>query len=578
MDTRELLMHLEKLENGLDSFSFTELKSNEASKLKKSFESFKNGLEEKVFGLPSDPIALPENTDAIATATPRERALVAEVSHEIRTPLNGIIGFLDLLKETSLTQEQMKLTTAMDAASKNLLELINEILEFSKLASGQEKFECVPFNIFNLVNEIAFLSKTLINEKEVQFHLNFDNNIPSILLGDPSKLSQVLLNLTGNAVKFVEKGEIRLAVNLKEINNKRAFLEFVISDTGIGIASEELKSIFDTYRQTATANAINYGGSGLGLSIVKEIIDKQNGCIAVSSALGTGTTFNVILPFKRTQISKTESGKDTPTTANPILKDKNILVVEDDPITQRLMETRLRQWGGHSYITDNAFEAIRLLEKERIDLVLLDMRLPAWDGMEIAEKIRKTFPPEVLPIIALSADVQRYENWANQKTLINDFILKPYTSEELAKKMQENIKKTIPRQDKQPATISAQKDIPSDTLVNLGPIFKECLGQKALLEELLRLFEQNILEFVGKTKMHLQSRNFQGIGFAAHKIKASLKMLRVHSLLQITEEIAAECKGNGNYDRINTLFEAFLTAYPKVEIAITREASRIKNQ
>lgn len=570
-------MHLEKLEHGLDHFSFSELKSNEASKLKKSFESFKSGLEEKVFGVPSDSMES-QDSNRITTASSRERSLVAEVSHEIRTPLNGIIGFLELLKETSLTQEQMKLTTAMDTASKNLLELINEILEFSKLASGQEKFERVPFNIRNLVNEIAFLSKTLINGKEVQFRMNFDDKIPDVLLGDPSKLSQVLLNLTGNAVKFVEKGEIRLEVTLKEENTKRVFLEFVIADTGIGIASEELKCIFDTYRQTSATIGHNYGGSGLGLSIVKEIIDKQNGCIGVSSALGAGTTFRVILPFKRTQMSQTDNTEAKQSSADHHITGKTILVVEDDPITQKLLETRLHQWGCDAFMTDNAFEAIHLLEKQEIDLILLDMRLPGWDGMEIAEKIRKTFPREVLPIIALSADVQHYENRADQGMLLNDFILKPYTSEELAEKIQQHTKKSSQRQSNPKGTAPEAKEIQPDALVNLAPIFKECLEQKALLEELLRLFEQNILEFVGKTKMHLQSRNLQGIGFAAHKIKASLKMLRAHSLLDITEEIAVECKGNGNYDHLNALFEAFLTEYPRVETAISQEANRIKNQ
>ncbi len=571
-------MHLEKLESGLDSFSFSELKSNEASALKKTFESFKNGLEEKVFGTVTNRAKALQDANEIMAASAQERSLIARVSHEIRTPLNGIVGFLDLLKETPLTQEQLELTKAMDSASNNLIELINEILEFSKLASGQEKFESVPFNISNVVNEIAFLSKTLINEKDVEFFMHYDENIPNVLLGDPSKLSQVLLNLAGNAVKFVEKGEIRLEVNLKEANSKRVFLEFVISDTGIGIANDDLKFIFDTYRQADATVKHNYGGSGLGLSIVKEIIEKQNGCIAVSSALGTGTTFRVVLPFKRTRIAKAERKT---TDRIPVVHDlggKSILVIEDDPLTQKLMETRLQQWGCHSYITDNAFEAIQLLERQKIDLILLDMHLPGWDGMEIAEKIRKSYSSQALPIIALSADIQLYENRTKHGAFINDFILKPYTSEELAEKIRQHTKEK--KRTVTTVTNSGQFQKSADqkaTLVDLTSIFKECLGETALLEELLHLFEQNILEFIGKTKMHLQSRNYQGIGFAAHKIKASLKMLRAFSLLDISEEIAFECKGNSSYNRLNTLFEAFLTEYPKVETAIEQEMNRLKN-
>ncbi len=565
-------MHLEKLESGLDSFSFSELKSNEASALKKSFESFKNGLEEKVFGTDPNTIDKHQEIKDSSNASVQERSFVAKVSHEIRTPLNGIIGFLDLLKETSLTPKQMELIKAMDSASTNLIELINEILEFSKLASGQEKFESVPFNIANVVNEIAFLSKTLINEKDVAFVMHYDENIPKLLLGDPSKLSQVLLNLTGNAVKFVEKGEIRLEVNLKEATRKKVFLEFVISDTGIGIANEDLKTIFDTYRQVDATVKHNYGGSGLGLSIVKEIIEKQNGCIAVSSGLGSGTTFKVVLPFRRTQIGKTERVVTDPSPVTHKLEGKSILVIEDDPLTQKLMETRLRQWGCGSFITDNAFEAIQLLERQKIDVILLDMHLPGWDGMEIAEKIRKNYTPERLPIIALSADIHLYEKRATYGTLINDFILKPYTSDVLAEKIDQNTK-----ENKDNGTSIENTAYPFGNLVNLNPILKECLGKTALLDELLQLFEKNILEFVGKTRMHLQSHNYQGIGFAAHKIKASLKMLCAYSLLAISEEIAEECKGNSNHNRLNTLFEAFLAEYPKVEIAIREEMNRLKN-
>ncbi len=571
-------MHLEKLESGLDSFSFSELKSKEASALKKSFEAFKNGLEEKVFGPDPHTIHKQREMEDSVNASGRERSFVAKVSHEIRTPLNGVVGFLDLLKETSLTPKQMELINAMDSASHNLIELINEILEFSKLASGQEKFESVPFNISNVVNEIGFLSKTLINEKDVEFVMHYDENIPNVLLGDPSKLSQVLLNLTGNAVKFVEKGEIRLEVNLKEATRKKVFLEFVISDTGIGIANENLKFIFDTYRQVDATAKHNYGGSGLGLSIVKEIIEKQNGCIAVSSALGSGTTFRVVLPFKRTQMAKTERAVTDRLQVTHKIEGKRILVVEDDPLTQKLMETRLRQWGCRSFITDNAFEAIQLLEKRKIDLILLDMHLPGWDGMEIAKKIRENYTPHQLPIIALSADIHLYERRTTYEALINDFILKPYTSEVLVEKIAQNTKKNGAITTTVGNAGQFQKAAyPLGNLVDLNPIFKECLEKTALLDELLQLFEQNILEFIGKTKMHLQSHNYQGIGFAAHKIKASLKMLRAYSLLAISEEIEEECKGNGNHNQLNTLFEAFLVEYPKVEIAIGQEMNRLKN-
>lgn len=575
LDTRELLTHLEKLEYGLDSFSFSELKGDEASKLKRSFESFKNGLEEKVFGLPPEYATKKDRVEHQDQAN-HESHLIANVSHEIRTPLNGVIGFLDLLKETSLTSKQNHLVNAIDSASKNLLGVINQLLEFSALASGHEKLENVSFNLSNLVNEVAFLCKTLIKGEQVKLLVNYDENIPRYLLGDPSKLSQVLLNLMGNAVKFVEKGEIRLEVSLKEEKNKKVFLEFVISDTGIGIANEHLKHIFETYRQAEPSTKLKYGGSGLGLSIVKEIIDKQHGCMAVSSTLGVGTTFKVILPFGKDP-SRSTMKVDRQKEASIDVSGKSILVFEDDVLTQKLMENRLEQWGCKAYITENGPFGLQILENHPIDLILLDMHLPGMNGFEIVKQIRNNEKIKSIPLIVLSGDAYTKQEEDFNALKIDDFILKPYNANELLEKIHSNSKK-MEHQMKIPSPQEEQKGNDSLRIVNLHPIMEECSGKIELLDELVRLFEQNILEFIGKTKMHLQSRNTQGVGFATHKIKSSLKMLHVEGLIAICEGMLLECRTSNNLDHLNTLFEEFVTEYPKVEMAISLELNRIKHK
>ena len=579
LDTRELLTQLEKLEFGLDNFSFTELKSAEASKLKESFAAFKNGLEEKVFGLP-----ITEEHQSFTGINEeqlsQETQLIANVSHEIRTPLNGIVGFLDLMKETDLNSRQRQLLNAMDSASKNLLGVINQLLEFSALASGHEKFERVPFNLSNLFNEVAFLCKTLINDANVKLIVNFDENIPNSLIGDPSKLSQVLLNLVGNAIKFVEKGEIRLQVNLKENKRNKVFLEFVVSDTGIGIANEHLKHIFETYRQAEPSTKVKYGGNGLGLSIVKEIIEQQHGCMAVSSQLGVGTTFKVILPYEKKGTEYPTHSREvqhTSSKANDFdISGNTILVLEDDILNQRLMENRLEQWGCTSHITANGLEGLKLLEDHPIDLILLDMHLPDMNGFEIVKHIRRNEKLRYLPIIVLSGDA--YTKQQNQfiELGINDFMLKPYNALNLLEKIHINLKSVCNTSNMQLKESVAQVDDSKPKLVDLKPILNECLGKTELLDELVLLFEQNILEFIGKTKMHLQSRNIQGVGFAAHKIKSSLKMLHADVLIKIAEEMILECRTSNNLAFLKILFEEFVTEYPKVEMAIKAELNRIK--
>ena len=572
MDTRELLTQLERLEFGLDSFSFSELNGVEASQLKKTFEAFKSGLEEKVFGESRiKPIPI-KTIEQVSTSTD-EGKLIANVSHEIRTPLNGIVGFLELLKETDLTQQQLQLVNAMDSASKNLLNLINELLEFSSLAAGHEKFEKVPFNLENLVNEMKFLCQTLINDKSVNLTVKYDESIPKLLIGDPSKLSQVLLNLLGNAIKFVDKGDILLEVKLKRENNKKVYLEFVVADTGIGIANENLKHIFKSYQQAEPNTKMKYGGSGLGLSIVKEIIDKQHGCLAVSSTIGEGTTFRVILPYERTLEAKPEG--DAKPESNVDVSGTSILVIEDDILTQTLMRNRLDDWGCSTIISNDAFDAFQQLENHHVDLILLDMHLPGMNGLDFVHRLRQHPKFKPLPIIVLSGDV--YSNVTEEfiKLNISDFILKPYESNELLERIHKNVtKKTSSLENKMTAPIDNCVDTPK--IMDLRPILTECMGKTDLLDELIRLFKQNVLEFIGKTKMHLQAGNIQGVGFAAHKIKSSLKMLHAESLGRISEQIISECRNGNDAKLIKSLFDSFVDRYPAVETAIDLELNRIK--
>ena len=572
LNTRELLSHLSKLETGLDNFSFTELNSKEAQKLKQSFETFKTGLEEKVFGEPESAAA------KSARPSEAETTLVANVSHEIRTPLNGILGFIELLRETELDVEQQQLVNAMGTASNHLMDIINELLEFSKLAAGRETFEQVPFHLVNLVKEVTFLCQTLITESQVKLKVEIDENIPNHLIGDPSKLSQILLNLMGNAIKFVKEGEVRLNIRIKGNEKQRTYLEFEVSDTGIGIANDQLKRIFESYQLAEDDTFAKYGGSGLGLSIVKEIVEKQQGCIAVKSTLGVGTTFQVILPFGKTKEMTTES---VPPVAKPNLDPKSIrgariLVFEDNTMNQKLMYNRLKNWGCKSYITENGIYGLKLLENHPIDLVLMDLRMPGMNGLEITKRIRESHIARVrnIPIIAVSADFSLNDQKHCRQWGINDFILKPYDSEELQLMIANHMAQSVTQHLGFNETAATSQRYP---LINLDPIEKECLGQIELLEELVRLFKQNMLEFIGNVKLHIDGRNIQGIGFAAHKIKSSLKMMEAKSLSELCEQLSEECKDGGDFQVLKNLYLEFVEAYPQVEQLLDQEMEKRKS-
>ncbi|WP_394972017.1 ATP-binding protein [uncultured Croceitalea sp.] len=583
MNTKELLTQLSKIEDGLNQFSFEELSVLEASNLKKSFESFKNGLEEKVFGeRDTETIIVSSTNEVRKNSTTTESSLIANVSHEIRTPLNGIVGFIDLLQETKLTKKQQELVNALGTSSNNLMNIINELLEFSKLSAGKERFEFVEFNLKNLLEELSYLSETLIVDKNIKFNLIADKNIPEYIIGDPSKLSQVLLNLLGNAIKFVEKGEITLTAKLKSITANELRLGFKISDTGIGIAGDKLEKIFGSYQQAEFDTHAKYGGTGLGLTIVKEIIDQLKGKISVSSALGIGTTFRLEIPYLKTSKnnSKIEEEKEVNTMAHSNeLAGMTVLIFEDNELNQKLITSRLKNWGCKTIVTDNGIYGLKLLNNHKIDVVLMDLRMPEMTGFEITKKIRNSSNPKIknTEIIALSADFSKSDKEQFNALGINDFILKPFKPNELLKKIINSKNRKMMGQEAKIEIMPAiSKTNAVTTELNLDQVLEDCMGKIELLEELAQLFNKNILEFIGKTKVHLLNNDFEGIAFTAHKIKSGLRMFKLNSLIEICEQMSLVCKSNKDTKHLSFLYEEFLKEYENIAPKIELEIQRIK--
>ncbi|WP_394748776.1 ATP-binding protein [Spongiimicrobium salis] len=595
MKPKDLLQHVSELEKTLDSFSFEKLNSEEAAQLKKSFDLFKNMLQAKIpakayassapvhldFDETHAPLAAETENIAVKTnGNSEESMLIAKVSHEIRTPLNGIIGFTDLLKESNLSQEQLEHVNTIQSASNSLMDIINELLEYSKLSAGIEHFESINFNFYSIIRDVMYLCNTLIVDKEVKLEIDMDTRIPEVLIGDPSKLSQVLLNLIGNAIKFVETGGICLKISLKKENKDQLWLAFDITDTGIGISEDNLKHIFDSFRQAERNTYVKYGGSGLGLSIVKQIIENLNGDIKVSSSLGIGTTFKFTLPYKKGVMA--EMATETPDETfieneKTALKGMKILVFEDNTLNQKLIEQRLKIWGCETFITDNALYGLSILEKNKIDLVLMDLRMPKMNGYEVTERIRNSKNRFVkqIPVIALTADFTIKDKDQCLANGINDYILKPYSPNELLRKIIENKNKT--NMDTlhviESTGINANEVNPK---VDLAPVLEECMGELDLLDELVRLYKQNALEFMGKVKIHLKGQDMEQLEFATHKIKSGLAMMHTHSLYDIAAQMHKICKTNKDSKHLEFLYDCFLEEYEKVEKAIDQGVADLR--
>lgn len=566
METGDLLIQLQTIERQLQGFTHSHLNNLELQKITLGLASFKKQLQEQLPRIHQESPA-DSGVDQEASAA----RLVANVSHEIRTPLNGIVGFIDLLNETKLNETQSEIVNALRSASNGLMNIINELLEYSKLRAGQEKFEKHPFNLKNLIEELRFLSETLIIDRNIKFLIDVSDNVPDILVGDPSKLSQILLNLLGNAIKFVDSGQITLKVVLKNKIENRLNLEFEVADTGIGISEENLEKIFETYHQVTPENE-TYHGTGLGLTIVKQLIEKMGGAISVKSELGVGTTFIFHLPFE-TEAERTIKANVT-NFRNDItidLNGKNILVFEDNTLNQKLLQSQLESWGCKVTIVANGYEGLKLLEQDSCDLILMDLRMPILNGFEVSRKIRQhhNLKTKNIPIIAISADITAEDKDECAAVGIQDFVLKPYDSKELRFKIGESLGTNNNLRDTNNTTIE-------NSSIDLNPLFQECMGQFELLDELVRLFKNNILEFVGEVKVHLQSRNYQGIDFAAHKVKSCLGMIKARELSNIASQLSDISKNKEDFNELNQLFEKFITIYPKTEEELDNKLNKLK--
>ncbi|MCR1024048.1 ATP-binding protein [Cellulophaga baltica] len=588
MKSNELLSYISDLESKLNSFSFEELTSDEAVRLKNSFQAFKEKIEAKT--------QKKERVDSVrrvkslngnlkkrkkAVTTSNEEQLIARVSHEIRTPLNGIVGFTELLSESSLTEDQSSHVQAIKGASNTLLNLINELLEYSKLTSGTAYFESVDFNFHNIVNDVCYLCETLIVNPKIDFNVTYSEAIPENLIGDPSKLSQVLLNLIGNAIKFVEVGSIHLTIDVVRKSKSKVILDFSVTDTGIGIAADKLTTIFDYYKQASDDTQKNYGGTGLGLSIVKHIIASLNGEISVASELGVGTTFNFSLPY---EIGQPKDFVSNVLVDEEILEQErqveklNILVFEDNTMNQKLIQNRLNNWGCSNFITDDLTEGVAILEHYKIDVILMDLRMPVTSGYIVAKVIREHQNDRIknLPIIALTADFSIKDKNLCAATGINDYLLKPFDSKVLLQKITKNTN-TFNQIDpmKSPQVISKINAVESCN-VNLSDVIDDCLGEVEMLEELVMLFKQNIVEFIGKTKVDLKNADIKGVQFNTHKIKAGLRIMRTDGLLRIAEQMHKVCLDDQDFKYLNFLFDCFVKEYPVIESEIATAIAAFK--
>ena len=362
---------------------------------------------------------------------------LANISHELRTPLHAILGMSQLLLQTPLTVPAPECARIIQTSARVLLDLITEILDFSRLEAGRLELEVAPFSLREvLADSIAMLAERA-REKDIVLRAQVGLDVPDRLCADTSRLRQVLTNLLGNAVKFTERGEVVLNLSPLALSETSACIRFEVSDTGIGIPPEARELIFEPFRQADGTTTRRYGGTGLGLSIVKQILARMGSQIGVESEVGRGSTFrfDLLLPLDRAP----ESLRSLARTLSPL----RILIAEDNKVNQRVVRGLVGKLGIEADVAANGREALELLAQREYSVVLMDCQMPVMDGFETTAAIRSSAQLKHIPILALTASATSEARAACLAAGMDDYLAKPVQIDELARKLEHWLDKSL---------------------------------------------------------------------------------------------------------------------------------------
>jgi PAS domain S-box-containing protein len=459
---------------------------------------------------------------------------LANMSHEIRTPMNAILGFTRLIYETDLSKEQRGFVDAINFSGENLLVIINDILDLTKIQSGKMILENCEFNLDELIKSINSILEPKAAEKGLHLSHTINEGVPEIIKGDPVRLNQVLTNLLSNGIKFTDKGGVSLDIDASGINEKEFIIEFKIKDTGIGIPQDKQAAIFENFVQASSDTTRKYGGTGLGLTIVKNLVALQNGKIAVISNPGGGTNFVVHLPFEKATQTKSSEAKASLMVSESfdLLKGSRILVAEDNGVNQLLIRKVLEKVGCRVDIAANGLETLEHIKLNTYDVILMDIQMPEMDGHETTRSIRNSQSSySNIPIIAMTAHAFSSDVSKSIAAGMNDHISKPFQQDVLYSTICKYLEKRVTMK-----VIQAPEF--KNVAIDLSPIYEMGGGDVEFFDQLILLYSEQTPAFIEHLRGYLKSHNFGAIRSICYQIKSSYGILRLSELNIVLETLS----------------------------------------
>ena len=480
------------------------------------------------------------------SASRAKAEFLSTISHEIRTPLNAILGIGNLIQKTPLNEQQEEYARILLLSSESLLSLVNNLLDLSKIESKKVKLEQKPFDLADLVEVLVSSFEVKAREKGINFLTDFEEDLPWDLIGDQVKLNQILTNLLGNAIKFTDSGYVKFKITTIEKEVKNVVLRFVVADTGMGIPEDKLETIFREFAQASYEVNLNYGGTGLGLTISQKLLQLYDSEMRLESEKGKGSEFSFDIKFQRNEEQVEDLESASKKGSSQLFQTTRILVVDDNPVNIYIISEYLKEWNLVNDAAESGSEALELVQEKEYDLILMDLHMPQMDGYETSKAIRNLKLAKQPVIVALSASGRGDVNLKQRRAGINDYVPKPFKPEELFKALAHHLEvsksepeNTVPPESTEEKKKKEGKEKPAASEsfhFDLSKFIKMANHQPEYLEKFISSTADAFEEYKQEFQAAMKENSSTKVKELLHKSTMSIFYIRANNLTCLLEE------------------------------------------